>query len=660
MRITYKRYAADFETTVYEGQTFTEVWAAALIPINEEAQPEVFNSIGSFFDRIFSLNENMIVYFHNLKFDGAFILSYFMTVLHWEQAAIYDTDGEFLEFKELKDMKDKTFRYSISDMGMWYSITLRYNKKVIEFRDSLKLIPLSVKQIGPAFGTQHRKTTIEYEGLRYSGNLIPEEEQEYIKNDVYVIEEALKTMIEEGHNRLTIGACGLAEFKTLIGGRKVFSEFFPQLYDIKIDKRYGTENLGEYIHEAYHGGWCYVKKGIEGKTFHHGLTADANSLYPSVMSMKSGNVYPYGLPKMFKKTIPAEALQPDRFYFVRIRTRFYLKEGHLPFIQLKGDMHYNGNEMLESSDVELNGEKCAFYTDFDGKVVPARVTMTLTQTDYDLIRDHYYLVDFEILDGCYFKAMAGLFDDYIEKYRLLKITAPTKGRRQISKLLLNSLYGKFAASKDSSYKLAYVDEDHVVRFRPIEEYKKEPGYIAVGAAVTSYARNTTIRLAQKNYKHFLYADTDSIHCSCNEEDLIDVPIDPKEFCYWKVESKWDFAMFVRQKTYVERVIEDDTGPVDPVYNLKCAGMPENCKDYLLTSITGKIYKEGEIITDEKEIEEYKNKLSKSAKEFISKKRDWSDFSVGLKVPGKLLPVRMRGGVVLQETDFEIRKGIRFI
>ena len=65
MRIRYKRYAADFETTVYKDQTYTEVWAAALMPIEDGAQPEVFNSIGAFFDRVFSLQDNIILYFHN-------------------------------------------------------------------------------------------------------------------------------------------------------------------------------------------------------------------------------------------------------------------------------------------------------------------------------------------------------------------------------------------------------------------------------------------------------------------------------------------------------------------------------------------------------------------------------------------------------------------
>lgn len=32
----YQYYVADFETTVYEGQTDTLVWASAIVPLNTE------------------------------------------------------------------------------------------------------------------------------------------------------------------------------------------------------------------------------------------------------------------------------------------------------------------------------------------------------------------------------------------------------------------------------------------------------------------------------------------------------------------------------------------------------------------------------------------------------------------------------------------------
>ena len=51
-----KKYACDFETTVYKGQTTTEVWSAAMTEINgEDESCELFHSIDEFFEYIFTI-----------------------------------------------------------------------------------------------------------------------------------------------------------------------------------------------------------------------------------------------------------------------------------------------------------------------------------------------------------------------------------------------------------------------------------------------------------------------------------------------------------------------------------------------------------------------------------------------------------------------------
>ena len=80
-----------------------------------------------------------------------------------------------------------------------------------------------------------------------------------------------------------------------------------------------------------------------------------------------------------------------------------------------------------------------------------------------MLKEHYTLLDFEILDGCYFTAQIGIFDDYINKYRDIKIHA-TGARRQLAKLFLNNLYGKMAASTESSFKIAYMTDKESISF----------------------------------------------------------------------------------------------------------------------------------------------------------------------------------------------------
>ena len=103
-----------------------------------------------------------------------------------------------------------------------------------------------------------------------------------------------------------------------------------------------------------------------------------------------------------------------------------------------------------------------------------------------------------------------------------------------------------------------------------------------------------------------------------------VPVDPVKFCHWKLESSWDKGLFVRQKTYMEHVVAENLEPIDePYWNVKCAGMPDNSKKYFLSKM-----EKGEF--------------------------QLSDFKVGLKVPGKLVPKRIKGGVLLVETNYEMR------
>ena len=640
---------SDFETTVYKGQVNTEVWASASVELFTE-DVHIFHGIEDQFNYFVSLNDNIVVYYHNLKFDGGFWLSFLLVDLGFKQAyeSLGNEENQVQWLKE-RDMPNNSFKYSISDKGMWYTIIIRTHGHFIEIRDSLKLLPFSVKKIGESFGTKHKKLDMEYTGFRYAGCPITDDEKKYIANDVLVVKEALEIMFNQGHTELTIGSCCLQEYKRIIG-KDDYETFFPDVYQIELDPtRHKEVNAGEWIRHSYKGGWCYLVKGKENKKYYNGTTADVNSLYPSMMSSESGNRYPVGNPCFwYGNFIPDKALQDNTYYFVRVKTRFYLKDGMLPFIQIKGSFLYKGTEALDSSDVYdfKTGKYYSTYIDTNGKEHDTRVELTLTMTDYELLKEHYELVDFEILDGCWFYTQIGLFDEYIQKYK--KIKMENKGAlRESAKLFLNNLYGKMASSKDSSCKIAYVKDDKSIGFLPVKENNKKAGYIPVGSAITSYARNFTIRAAQKNYygvneKGFIYADTDSIHCDLPPEQITGITVHDKDFCCWKLESCWDVGIFTRQKTYIEHITHENCIPVEkPFYNIKCAGMPQKCKNLFEISMNGYEPKDSDNYTDEEV-------------QFLSKKRELEDFKVGLKVPGKLMPKRIRGGVLLVETNYEMR------
>lgn len=631
----YRKFMCDFETTVYEGQEFTEVWAAAIVEIGTE-DVIIFNSLPDLMKYVLTLKGHIMLYFHNLKFDGIFILNYLMERSKWKPAITEDSNIELQQIEWLKEwqMFNYSYKYMISEMGAFYSIMLKQGGRYIEIRDSLKLLPFSVKEIGKAFNTKHQKLDIEYKGFRYAGCPISPEEKEYIKNDVLVVAEALLQFFNEGHTKISIGSCCLDEYKHLIH-HDIFNEYFPNLEEIILPN---GEDADTYIRRAYKGGWCYLVPEKANKIIKNGITLDVNSLYPFQMSGRSGALYPIGEPHYWEGEIPGEALNEKNYFFVQFKTRFYLKENFLPTVQIKGNALYRPTEWLTTSDIYFNGSYHKKYIDVDGLTKPAIVTLTMTQTDFETFLKHYHVEDFEILGGVWFKTAFGIFDKYINKYAKIKMES-TGAKRTIAKLFLNSLYGKTATSKNSSFKFACLREDGSVGFLPIPEYNKKTVFIAVGAAITSYARNYTIKAAQMNYygptkPGFIYADTDSLHMNLDPEDVKGVYFDSKEFGAWDLESKWQEGLFVRQKTYIEKS--------DNYYNIKCAGMTERCKEFLRASIT----------QDYSRLE--MDKLKEEEKDFIHIKRSIKDFKRGLCVPGKLLPKRIPGGVVLLDTTFEMR------
>lgn len=650
-----KYFACDFETTVYDNQERTDVWASCICELGEH-EPILHGNIYDTYEYFESLKCDIDAYYHNLAFDGNFWLYFILHDLKFRQAYIED-DAHTIAWMDIDEMPCCSFKYLISKMGQWYTLTIRLkNGHFLTLKDSLKLFPFKLEDVAKGFGTKHKKLSMEYKGFRYPNCYISSEEKEYIFNDVYVLKEALEIFFSDNPHKLTIGSCCLEKYYQL--HKDEWQQLFPKLTEIELPSQYKYPTAEEYIRRSYRGGWCYVVPEKANKIFTNGLTADVNSLYPSVMSGESNNEYPIGKPMFWcGNFIPPEATKPHKYFFIRIKTRFYIKDGYLPFIQIKNSLRYRGNDVLETSDYyDKKTNKYYPYIIDKGVKTDTRVELVMTQTDYELFLEHYNVVDFEILDGCYFFTLKGdvLFDSYINPYKEQKMNS--KGaKRTEAKLFLNNLYGKFATSSDSTFKVAQLIDDHV-KFRDIIDNGKSVLYIPIGSAITSYARNFTIRTAQLNYygkdkRGFIYADTDSIHCDLKPEELKGITVHPNNFLCWKLESYWDRAIFARQKTYIEHVTHNDGEPIpNPYYDIKCAGMPKQCKALLRNSL--------EHITEEQiqQLERERNKpFNEEERKFMLTPRELTDFKVGLTVPSKLIPKKITGGVLLTETTYRMNE-----
>lgn len=615
-------WACDFETTVWgpalerargKKQDETEVWSAAYVQLYDEKEDvHIDGNIETFLSFFFGRqSDNDVLYFHNLSFDGSFIVDWLLR----NKYTHVHTDAP-------KDMKSNTFTTSISHMGEWYRMYIKKGRCLLEIRNSFKLIPSSLKTIGKSFATRHQKLDMEYEGERHANCEITPEEREYIRNDVLVLKEALEKMFNEGHNKLTIGSCCLSEFKAGYS-KKDYSIFFPNLQEEWLDERYaGAWNQDEYVRKSYHGGWCYVNPKFQGRLIEGGQVYDVNSLYPSVMSTLKYR-YPVGYGMYYPGLPDTVRNGKNNYYFVRFRCRFRLKKGCFPWVHIRGNPLYLANENLVTTDVRYRGQYYRYYRDIDGNICDTRQEFTMTGVDFELFLKTYTQYDMEILDCIDFRTEIGLFDDYIEKYRTMKETS-TGFRRTLAKLFSNNLYGKMGASDDSSYKEPYLDsETGILRFHTVEEHNKDTGYIPCGSAITSYALNFTYAAAMKNRGRFCYADTDSVHLS-GLTPADNIPIDSKKYGHWKNELTFSSAYYERQKVYCEIATHENGELLDrPKTVLKCAGMTRTARE-----------------------------------KFEADGMSPQELCVGLTMPeSNLKAERVRGGIVLRKKDFQLRKSV---
>ena len=114
----YRYFMCDFETTVYKGQKHTEVWASASVEMGTE-DVNIFHSIAEQWEYFLSLKSNIVGYYHNLKFDGAFWLHFLLVVLKLKQAyKKRKEDSHEVDWLSDKDMPNNSFKYSISSIAL--------------------------------------------------------------------------------------------------------------------------------------------------------------------------------------------------------------------------------------------------------------------------------------------------------------------------------------------------------------------------------------------------------------------------------------------------------------------------------------------------------------------------------------------------------------
>lgn len=555
-----RAYVADFETTTDPEDC--RVWAWCVCDVDDVDFLVFGNDIESFVNwcRVAS---NCQLYFHNLGFDGAFLMDY-LERSGWSWVESPTKTGH------------RTYTTLISDNNMVYSICLYFEKyEKARIYDSLKIVPLSVKAMAKAYGLDEGKGELDYAAYREIGHKLTDEEKDYIRRDVQIVAHVMKRYLDGGLIKMTAGSNALWDYKQMCGGYKKFRRIYPEL----------TADEDAFIRRAYRGGFTYVNPKHQGELVGDGIVFDVNSLYPSVMYSCDGEKLPHGKPVWFDGEPHPDNLFP--LWVALVTCKFKLKKDHIPCIQLKGNFRYIQTEYLSDSLGE--------------------VTFCTTSVDWKLIVQQYELKGVKWDGGFKFQADTVQFKQYVDKWVEVKNKATiegNKGQRQIAKLMLNSLYGKFATRTTVLSRRPEMIDD-VIHYTNLNEQERKPVYLPVGVFVTAWARYKTISSAQKVYDRFVYADTDSLHLIGTDiPDSLDV--DPVRLGAWKHESTFTKGKFIRQKTYAEEI--------DGKLNIHVSGMPL----YLHEQVT------------------------------------FDNFHLGSVYHGKLYQKRVPGGIVLVEGDMEIR------
>ena len=487
-------YTADFETNNFNDEK-ANVWAWDLCNINT-LEHWTGTTLECFFNFLPKIKyKHSIIYFHNLKFDGTFIL------LH-----LLKNNYKYVNTKASK-LQSLEFTCLIDNMKRFYSISFNLKGKIFEVRDSLKKIPLSVSAIAKAWSLPILKGEIDYKAIREEGHILTDNEVEYIRHDTEIVARAIYDFYKQDMKNLTLSADCMHVYKQIIGKEK-FDSYFPVL----------PEKVDAYIRNALLGGICYAK---ETNTILHDIKCyDVNSMYPSVMF---NFPLPYGYP-VHKKGKPI--LKKEEIAILHIKLACEIKPNHFNCLMYSAHNLFAKNVFIESTE----GEELDIY---------------ITSFELEEIKKHYE-TSITYIDAYVFKTSRNLFTDYVEKFYNEKKNA-TGGARQLAKFKLNMLFGRFGLNPRRIQQIPFIGENGELKFLKGAETIEDSVYTAISVCITSYARcKKLIPAVQANWENFIYCDTDSMFL---KDDAKEIEVDKSKLGAWDLEKTFKDIKIIGPKTY---------------------------------------------------------------------------------------------------------------
>lgn len=462
------------------------------------------------------------VYYHNLaRFDGVLIIKH------------YSKRGEPFKVKTL-----------IRNHMIYEIQVYENNKFLLRYRDSLTLLPGSLKNLGKALCPElGSKGFLPHDTLNES-NLVMNRTDiiTYLRQDVVLLG-GIMLKAQEIHwtqysidieNVMTISALSLKIFRQLYFDDKNHPIYIP------------TRNQDTFIRRGYYGGHVDVYKPYGKDLYYY----DVNSLYPYVM--KSFPM-PIGKP-VWRKDLENVNLD-TLFGFINayIVCPKDIKKPVLPYKDRDGTLVYPTGKFVGV----YFSEELKYARSIGYEVVP--------------------------ISGYLFEKMEYIFEKFITDFYDKRLEAKKAGDEAMSfiyKILMNSLYGRFGMNPESlvteickhdkyieymmndNFQSAdkLTDEYYIVQYlsnSSVDDNEwKAPRFSAVqlSAAITSYARIYMHPYVSR--PDCIYTDTDSIVLT---SPLPDELVSPDEIGKFKLEyNNNKGGIFLAPKSYL---IETPEGPV---------------------------------------------------------------------------------------------------
>lgn len=549
-------------------------------------------TLDEFMDFILQDGKNKIIYFHNLSFDGDFIIKWLFRKYpkNFKQDYQFTTENyevvnQVPKFNWFSFFKNGNKIYNI-DWCVRKKIRDRIMKVKIQFRCSYNLMPSSIDSLGKSFKINKMdeeeinnlilKGYIKEKNEFYDlgGNYVHNDPYlknvfvSYIKRDVMIAKtaflnyketvESSKDAINNKYNKkdvhlqkiLTTASLVQKLVKNNIWNNKHLHNYIKKGLKIHSYEQY------ELMRKFYSGGFTQFNPLYHNKVFDKkGFSIDINSSYPWAMTQP----LPYGelLEEVPKNT-------KNYLTYCVVKMNYKIKSKYINFICLK-----NKTDKRVRYSMHGSGE---FY-------------FLLEELEF-----YKKIYDIEITEIKYLYARCFTFlKPFIDEYYHLKSEADANGQAALKttyKLLLNSLYGSFAkkaiypmgiwmekrfydALKNNEMDALYDEKNKkwvpktfkqlnipnmdlfCVEMEKEEKPKSFPNML-IGATITAYSR---LKLLNAIYEigidRFVYCDTDSIFCLGKKENLPpSIKLDDYELGAWKVEFEFNKGKILGAKRYV--------------------------------------------------------------------------------------------------------------